>query len=133
MPIYLKDFFNVQTLSGTYAIIWGLFLANPWIDSFGRAPGLYYWMYRYIPSSLIWGTIFVAVGLFAIYLTTLAHKPKPACVLLTFVFLVFASLFFMSDYTYPAWGFHLSMAIWNFARYKIIVYSEGKAPSPRYS
>ena len=51
----------VTIMLGTYTIIWGLWVTNPWIDTFTSAP-LYGALVSFMPIEWLWGLVAVLFG-----------------------------------------------------------------------
>lgn len=64
----------VTAMLGVYTILWGLWVANPWIDTFTHT-ALYAQLLEVIPAEWVWGGIAIAFGVLT--LTGLVkHRPK---------------------------------------------------------
>lgn len=53
---------GVTMMLGIYTIAWGLWVANPWLDTFA-ASGVYSHMAKLMPVEIVWGTLAVLFGL----------------------------------------------------------------------
>jgi hypothetical protein len=109
---------STEMLAALYATVWGLFIANPYIDSFSRNPGLYKPMLQIIPYEFVWGLIAAGAGVVAVVFI-LQNKMQSAAVANLIVFSAFALLFLFSDLSSPAFILFGLIAAFNFIHWRV--------------
>lgn len=104
-------YIRIENLSAGVAIVWGLFVINPYVDLFDRYPQIYKPMAQLAPE-WIWGLAFVASGVVAFRCAGWGTRRR-ALMLMTIVYSFFACLFFLGDKTSPGWGVYGLFALFN--------------------
>lgn len=117
---------SVINLAAGYAIAWGLFIANPWIDNFSRNPKLYEPMLQIAPFESIWGMIFGFAGAVAMFLRY-TGKRRSAAFTMGVVFTAFAALFLIGDVSSPGWVLFGLIAVFNFIHWRALGWKSAKA------
>lgn len=62
---WLDRFLTVEGLSATYALMWGMWLANPLLDTFGGSPT--YHSMSFFASEIVWGGWLFGLGAIILY------------------------------------------------------------------
>lgn len=104
-------------MTAGFALIWGIFVANPYSNILSRNPVLYSPMLSAVPYEVFWGVLFILVGLLAFTLNYY-KKTNISALLLSIVYIFFAVLYASSDPTLPAWGLYGLLSLFNFLCYK---------------
>lgn len=103
---------TVLNLSCLYAIVWGLFIAWPYTDTFATQPTLWAPMRQIVQSEAVWGSLFIASGIGAYLLNK--WRPWAASFLMFGQFISIAVLFFLGDFGRAGWGLIGVLAVFNF-------------------
>lgn len=112
-----KRFITVSNLSAAIAIIWGIFVANPWVDSFAKNPKIYAPMAWFCSYEILWGAGFALSGITALIFIR-RGRPDWASLLLGNVFCAMASLFFLGDSGSQGWGVYGVIALANIIQWE---------------
>jgi hypothetical protein len=116
----------IPRMSAMFALIWGVWVLNPWGDVFSRTPSLYVPMLSLVPYEAFWG---VLISVFAIAAEWFTFKGAIgiACLIIAIPFFAFATLYLMSDPGSPAF------ALWGWlGAYNIAIFWERRGEWSRY-
>lgn len=112
-----EKYATVENLSSGIALIWGVALINPYVDSFARNPTLFAPMRQIIHTEWIWGLTFFILGAICLRLGLSGRKVEASIVL--FVFFAFISLLFaVGDITSQAFAIYGLIALFNLAHWR---------------
>ena len=120
-----EKYITVESLSASYAIIWGLFIANPLIDSFTRNPKLYAPMRELVIYESFWGMLFGGGGSLALYLALTNSRAKASTVNFI-IFTAFAMFLFVGDAASPGWSLLGLIVVWNFIHWRSLKWKSAK-------
>lgn len=110
---------TIENLAALYATAWGLFIANPMIDTFSRNPKLYAPMLQIVPFESIWGIVFAFGGGAALFLS-FRNRRQQAAMVNGLIFLAFAVLFIIGDLTSPAFILFGLIALFNLIHWRTL-------------
>lgn len=116
---------SVENLSALYAILWGIFILNPFVDTFDRNPRLYAPMLELVAFESFWGLIFGFAG-FASLILIYTKLIDAAAAVNTVIFTAFAMFLFFGDYTSPGWSLFGLIAIFNFIHWRLSKWKSAK-------
>lgn len=106
---------SVLNLSCVYAVIWGLFIFNPYTVTFATQPQLWEPM-REIAGEAYWGAFFILSGVSAFLLNR--WRAWAGSFVMFGMFISIAVLFFLGDFERPGWALIGALALWNFLQGK---------------
>jgi drug/metabolite transporter superfamily protein YnfA len=112
-----ERYITVETMSSGIAIVWGLMVANPFINTFERFPKLYSPMTELVPFEIFWGLLFTFAGATSIWLWRKEKKQKAALVNAV-IFVFFAVLFGIGDPQSQAWAVYGLIGVCNAIHYQ---------------
>lgn len=101
---------TLLNLSCLYAIVWGLFIVNPYNDTFAMQPSLWRPMEQLAPEWL-WGSCFIVSGFAAFILDR--RKAGAGSFVMAAMFFSIAFLFLMGDFARPGWALIGMLAVFN--------------------
>lgn len=123
-----QKYTSVEMLAALYAVAWGLFIANPLIDSFPRYPNLYKPMLQIVEYESFWGAVASLTGGVAIYFIV-KDKKQASAAIVGFMFLAFACLFVVGDLTSPAFILFGLIAIFNLIHWRTLKWKTSQSGS----
>lgn len=106
-----ERFTTVLNLTCFYAVIWGVFIANPYNSTFTTQPKLWEPM-RQIAPEFYWGVWFVVSGVGAYFLNR--WRAWAGSFVMFGMFISIAVLFFLGDFERPGWALIGMLALFNF-------------------
>jgi len=104
---------TIENLSSGIAIVWGLALLNPYVDSFDRNPTLFAPMRQIVYAEWVWGLVFLV----CLYMSL--KKRRIIASLILFVYFGFIALLFgLGDLTSQAFAIYGLIALFNLAHWR---------------
>ncbi len=118
-----EKYLTIPTFSSGFAIIWGLWVTWPGMDTFARFPKFYAPMLSLVPFEAFWGALFLIAGLVSLYLAIWKSR-YIAALILCVVYSLFASLYFLGDPQSPGWVVYgytslVHFLLWGANRWKV--------------
>ena len=84
-------------------IIWGAFVANPYVDTFLKNPALYAGMSQLYNNEIFWGTFYILAGIIAL-ITSFKIHPKYGALVVGIAYTSLCTLYFRGDFESQGWG-----------------------------
>jgi uncharacterized membrane protein HdeD (DUF308 family) len=106
---------TIPNVSAMLSFGWGVFVLIPFSSVFDKNPHLFAPMVALVPLEAFWGSLFAVCGLVGI-LFSLSRREQWTAWLMFVVFILFATLYAIGDYSQPGWFFMGTIAVANYAR-----------------
>lgn len=104
---------QVETVTATLAVVWGAFIANPFISTFERQPRLFAPMMNLVGYEAFWGAIFMALGA-AAFACCCRNRARYAALINAVTFIFLALLFALGDTSVPTFLVYATIGLFNF-------------------